>query len=49
MFVLIKKVIISLQRVAIGPISDKKLQKGKWRNLSNEEVLKLKKKLGIVK
>ncbi len=49
MFILIKKIIISLQRVAIGPISDKKLQKGKWRNLSNEEVLKLKKKLGIVK
>ena len=49
MFILIKKPIISLQRIAIGPISDKKLQKGKWRSLRSEEVFKLKKELGILK
>tara|TARA_B100000029_G_scaffold356559_1_gene349356 strand:+ start:2114 stop:2845 length:732 start_codon:yes stop_codon:yes gene_type:complete len=49
MFILLKKPIISLQRIAIGPISDKKLQKGKWRNLKDQELLKLKKSLGILK
>tara|TARA_B100000029_G_scaffold310098_2_gene302616 strand:- start:1047 stop:1835 length:789 start_codon:yes stop_codon:yes gene_type:complete len=48
MFSFIKKPIISLERIAIGPISDKKLQKGKWRSLKPLEISRLKKELGIL-
>ena len=47
MFNFIKKPIISLERIAIGSISDKKLQQGKWRNLKTSEISRLKKELGI--
>jgi len=47
MFNFIKKPIISLERIAIGSISDKKLQQGKWRNLKVSEISRLKKELGI--